>query len=433
MSKDDALDPSPRRAFLKQAAAASFAAVAAAAGSESSVAAADENQQQNTPPADLPHPLEPTGGDLGSLFADLGRLAEQNRYAYSWLGSRFDSFEEYQRAGRDKVLALLDYRPKPVPPRAEIVDRRDLGEYLREKVVFSTSPQFRVPAYVLIPKGLKEPAPAVVDLHSHGGMFLFGKEKVVDLGANHPVMTRYHQRNYEGRPTSTELVRRGYVVITIDAFMFGERRLMMDADLKYGWDRSKYSEQDAAHLNGRCRGKESTLAKSMVFAGCTWPGVVFWDDIRTVDYLVTREEVDPERIACCGVSMGGYRTLYLAALDPRIKAACVVGFMSTVRSMLHAKIDTHSWVHFLPGLHNWLDWPDVVALHAPQPLMVQQCRQDGLFTLEGMQQSLDQIAASYKKAGAADRFVGRMVDVPHSFNRSMQDDCFAFFDRWLKT
>ena len=54
-------------------------------------------------------------------------------------------------------------------------------------------------------------------------------------------MTAYHERNYDGRPTATALVRRGYVVITIDALMFGERRLMIDADLKSGWDRSQYS------------------------------------------------------------------------------------------------------------------------------------------------------------------------------------------------
>ncbi len=100
----------------------------------------------------------------------------------------------------------------------------DRGDHVREKVLFSTTPHFRVPAYVLIPKRLKKKAPAIVDLHSHGGMFLFGKEKVIDLGDNHPAMTDYHQRNYDGRPTATELVRRGYVVITIDAFMFGERR-----------------------------------------------------------------------------------------------------------------------------------------------------------------------------------------------------------------
>jgi dienelactone hydrolase len=314
-----------------------------------------------------------------------------------------------------------------------VVDRADLGDYVREKVVFSTSPGFRVPAYVLIPKGLKGPAPAIVDLHSHGGMFLFGKEKVTDLGENHPTMVGYHERNYGGRPTATELVRRGYVVITIDALMFGERRFMSAADAaKFGWDRSRYSADDVAHLNGQCRGKEATLVKGLTLAGLTWPGIVTWDDMRTVDYLASRPEVDPRRIGCVGVSFGGHRTLFLAGLDERIAAACVVGFMSSVRPMIRGHLDTHSFVHFVPHLHRSLDLPDVVSLTAPKPLMVLQCTHDKLFPLAGMQAANEKIAAVYGKAGVADLFEGRFYDVPHEFNRTMQDDAFAFFDRHLK-
>jgi dienelactone hydrolase len=263
-------------------------------------------------------------------------------------------------------------------------------------------------------------------------MFLFGKEKVIDLGDNHPAMVEYHRSNYDGRPTATELVRRGYVVISIDALFFGERRLMLDEDLKHGWDRSKYGLEDVAHLNQRCRGKENTLVKGLALAGSTWPGIVFRDDIRTVDYLVTRPEVDPKRIGCVGISMGGYRSLFLAALDERIRAACVVGFMSTVAPMIRAHLDTHSNVHFIPGLHRYLDWPDVVSLHAPNPLLVQQCSQDGLFPPAGMKESVDKIAAAYKKAGASGQFVGRFYDVPHRFTRAMQDEAFDWFDAQLK-
>src|SRR5205823_4732452 len=256
------------------------------------------------PPADTPRDLKPTGADLGSLFPDVEKLADDNRYAFAFPGDRFRTFDDFKAAARDKVLELLLYRPEKVDPKAEVLERVEREDHVREKVVFSTGPHFRVPAYVLIPKKLKAPAPAVVDLHSHGGMFLFGKEKVIDLGVNHPAMTDYHERNYDGRPTATALVRRGYVVITIDAFLFGERRLLLDADLKYGWDRSKYGADDVEHLNARCRGKESTLAKALVLAGATWPGVVCWDDLRTVDYLAARPEVDPKRIGCLGISMG---------------------------------------------------------------------------------------------------------------------------------
>jgi dienelactone hydrolase len=383
-------------------------------------------------PADPARELPPTQADLGSLFADVDRLTGPGRYELSFLTGRFRTLEEFKDAGRAKVLELFGYRPEKVDPKPEVVGRVERPDHVREKVLFSTTPLFRVPAYVLIPKGLKGRAPAIVDLHSHGGMFLFGKEKVLDLGDNHPVMTEYHQRNYDGRPTATELVRRGYVVLTIDAFMFGERRTVLDADRKYGWDRSRYSVEDARYLNQQCRARETTLAKALTLAGLTWPGLVSWDDMRTVDYLVTRPEVDPSRIGCLGISMGGYRSCYLAALDDRIQAACVTGFMSTVRPMIQAHVDTHSWVHFLPGLHRWLDLPDVCSLHAPKPLFVQQCSQDRLFPAQGMKDALTNIGAMYEKAGVADRFTGRFYDVPHQFTKAMQDDAFAWLDRHLK-
>jgi dienelactone hydrolase len=398
------------------------------------LAALGPSAAQPTSAADLPltAPLQPTQSDLGSLWPTVQKLAESNRYFDSFLAGRFATFPEFQAAARATLLGLLHYRPAPVDPSPEVLERVDCGEYTREKILFSTSPVLRVPAYVLIPKNLKAPAPAIVDLHSHGGMFLFGKEKVVDLGAdNHPAMVPYHRENYEGRPTATALVRRGYVVITIDAFLFGERRILMDSNLEAGWNRTNYSMETVRQLNQVCRSKESTLVKALILAGMTWPGIVFWDDVRTVDYLVSRPEVDPKRLGCVGVSMGGYRSLFLAALDPRIRAACVTGFMSTVGPMIRAHLDTHSWIHFLPELHRHLDWPDVAALTAPRSLLVQQCSKDGLFPLSGMQESVETISTLFDRAGVRERFTGRFYDTPHQFNRAMQDEAFAWFEREL--
>jgi len=150
---------------------------------------------------DPPRELIPNGADMGSLFPEVERLVRRNEYPCSFLNDRFRSVEEYRKAGREIVRNALGYQPALVSAAPQLVDRQDLGEFIREKVLFSTSADFRVPAYVHIPKGLKRPAPAIVDLHSHGGMFLFGKEKVIDFGNNHPVMTEYHKVNYAGRPT----------------------------------------------------------------------------------------------------------------------------------------------------------------------------------------------------------------------------------------
>jgi cephalosporin-C deacetylase-like acetyl esterase len=406
-----------------------FLASAGLAGAE---ALADEPRPK-APRADPARDLKPTAANLGSLFPDVAKLAEANRYAYSFLGDRFRALDDFKKVARAKILELLLSRPEKVDAKPEVIDRSDQGDYVREKIVFSTSPQFRVPAYVLIPKKVKTPAPAIVDLHSHGGMYLFGKEKVIDFGTNHPAMVDYHKHNYDGRPTATALVRRGYVVISIDAFFFGERRLLMDADLEHGWNRAKYRMKDVQHLNQQCRNKEPTLAKGLIFAGLTWPGIVVWDDIRTVDYLASRPEVDPKRIGCIGISMGGFRALFLTGLDERIAATCVTGFMSAVKPMIKAHLDIHSWVHFVPALHRYLDLPDVVSLAAPRPLLVQQCAKDQLFTPAGMKQAVDTIAAVYGKVRAKDKFAGRFYEEPHRFSKAMQEEAFDWFDQQLQS
>ena len=423
-----------RRSFIDALAALPVSATALGSRAAAQPANAVPTQAGGGPaaPPDLPRSVAEAQADLGSNHGVLQALDTGSGYPASYLSGRFASLDAFTSHGRQAILESYGYRPAAVDPAPEIVDRYEGPDFVREKVVFSTTPQFRVPAYVHVPKGVTGRAPAIVDLHSHGGMFLFGKEKVIDFGRNHPAMTTYHAENYAGRPTATALVRRGYVVITIDAFMFGERRVMMDADLPRGWERSAYSPDDVTRLNQVCRGKESTLAKSLTVLGMSWPGLVAWDDMRTVDYLLTRPEVDPDRIGCVGVSFGGWRSLFLAALDERIAAGCVVGFMSTIRSMLRRHVDTHSWVHFVPGLHRHLDLPDVLTLAAPRPILVQQCRRDGLFPLDGMEAAVATIGDVYARMSLADRFTSRFYDVPHRFDVEMQEDAFAWFDRHLR-
>jgi dienelactone hydrolase len=371
--------------------------------------------------------------DSGSLYPEIKLLADQCRYPLSYLEASYADVKSYRTEVRKKVLELLHYDPPPVPPAAEVVSRWEYSDYIQERMVFATTPWFRVPAYVLIPKGRKGRRPGIVDLHSHGGMFVFGKEKVMPVpGGEHPSLTAYRETNYQGQSTSLALCRRGYVVVAIDCFYFGERRALFAGDLeKYGPDRSKYSVEAVAALNRRAEESEGILARSLFWAGTTWPGVAHWDDIRTVDYLASRPEVDPGRIGCLGISMGGDRTDYLAGLEDRIKCAVSVGWMSTLRPMIRKHVDTHSYIHFLPGLTHFLDLPDLIGCMVPKPLMVQQCSQDALYPLEGMQQAVKRIAAIYEKAGAGSMFKSGFYEHPHVFSREMQEDAFDWMDRWL--
>jgi dienelactone hydrolase len=373
-----------------------------------------------------------SGADIGTLYPEIMKLAARCNYPLSFLEKDYTNLSDYRREVRSKVFDLFHYKPEPVRPEPEVVGRWEQPDYIQEKILFSTTPWFRVPAYVLIPKGFPGPRPAIVDLHSHGGMFVFGKEKVMPMpGGDHPSITEYRQGNYEGQSTSVELCRRGYVVVSIDCFYFGERRTLFDKDVDYTLDREKYSSEDVRHLNRRASAGEATLVLSLYWAGTTWQGIAHWDDIRTIDYLVSRPEVDPARIGCIGISMGGDRTDYLAGLDERIKCAVSVGWMSTLRPMIKAHVDTHSFIHFLPGMAHYIDLPDLIGCMVPKPLMVQYCTKDALYPLEGMKESNQKIARIYAKAGVPAKYEGRFYDRPHLFSRKMQNEAFDWLDKWL--
>ena len=191
-----------------------------------------------------PDPLKATGADIGTLYDEIAVIADRCDYPMSLLTGNYGSAAEYRKAVQEKVFELLHYDPPETAPQAEVVDRWETDEYIQEKILFNTTPWFRVPAYVLIPKGFSGKRPAIVDLHCHAGAFVFGKEKVMPLRNPHPAHTQLVQNAYDGRSTSAELAKRGYVVISIDRFYFGERRTLFDDLNSLGMDLSNYSIDD---------------------------------------------------------------------------------------------------------------------------------------------------------------------------------------------
>ena len=369
---------------------------------------------------------------VGSLYPFLQATAGRSKLEFSFLHERFQDVEAWKREARPKVLSLWEYAPPKCDPRAQVVERVDCGQYVREKLYFNTTPDVRVPAYLLLPKGEAKRRPAIVALHDHGAFFVWGKEKLVATENEHPALKEFKRTAYSGRSYADELAKRGYVVIAIDMFYWGERRMLLPKDPPAWLDRDKMSLQDVAAFNRRSGMSTALIATGLFEAGITWSGVMFWDDIRTVDYLLTRPEVDPQRIGCCGLSVGGFRSAHLAGLDPRIKAAVVVGWMSTYGSMLQNKLTSIGFMKVVPGLYKYMDLPDVASMNVPGGLMVIYGTQDRLFPPDGVYASFEKIAAVYKKAGVPDRFQGVAYDGPHEFNAEMQQKAFAWLDRWLK-
>jgi len=150
-----------------------------------------------------------------------------------------------------------------------------------------------------------------------------------------------------------------------------------------------------------------------------------------VDFLLTRPEVDPARIGCVGLSMGGQRAAMLGAIDPRVKAVCIVGWMSTLTEMLEEAVAGHSWACFIPGQTRYLDWPDLAAMHAPNPLLVMQGSRDTLFSLQGYQRAAERLRAIYAKAGVPGNLDIGLYDLPHTFSSEMQQHAWDFFEKEL--
>lgn len=395
-------------------------AVVSAALTFAFLAATDTADQAEVPDA-----------QAGSLYPFMQAIAEKTDHDLSFLSGRFNDLEEWKTQARSRVFELLQYDPPKVDFNAEVVERVDCGQYTREKVHFNTTPEIRVPAYVLIPQG-EGPFPAVVALHDHGAFFVWGKEKVVDLPEEHPSLAEFKSTYYSGRSWATELAKRGYVVIAIDMFYWGERRLLLRDDPPSYFDRMSMTADEVLAFNRRSSEKTWMTGVGLWKAGISWAGVMLMDDIRTVDYLASRPEVDPERIGCCGLSVGGFRSAHLVGLDPRIRAGVVVGWMCTYGDMLKNHLTSIGPMKIYPGLYGHMDLPDIASMNCPGGLMIIQGTEDLLFPLDGVHAAYDRISAVYEKAGYPDRFRGVTYEGPHEFNAEMQQKAFDWLDRWLK-
>jgi hypothetical protein len=149
--------------------------------------------------------LAPTESAIGSLFPFIQSQAVKGEFPLSFLNSDFRSLTSWKKTARGKLLELLHYAPAACNPAAETLERVDCGDYVRERVRFNTTPEVRVPAFVLVPKNAPKPAPAIVALHDHGGFYLWGKEKLVEMPNEHPVLGDFRMRYYSGRGIASEL------------------------------------------------------------------------------------------------------------------------------------------------------------------------------------------------------------------------------------
>lgn len=376
--------------------------------------------------------------DVGIYYPMLDVLASKPA-SHSFLSDRWKDVEAWRASGRAKVRELLAFNPSKVSLNPKVESRLEDGDIVVEEISYEMPYGPRTHGFFLYPKQWPRRLPAVVALHDHGEFFYYGKEKITCIPAELGLLREYKQRYYGGRSWATELARRGFAVLVTDVFLWGSRRIPINSvneELQNSLTESEESSECYVRSYNEFWSKNecSLIADSILNAGTNWPGIFAYEDRRSIDYLLTRPEVDRKRVGCGGLSMGGLRTIFLAALDGRIKAAFCVGFMTTMRGILRNKIRCppgHGLLMFVPHLYSRLDLPDVISLHAPQPLMVQYNEDDELFTREGQHEADRKIRQIYTKILRPTEYIGSFHSGPHKFDVAMQNEAFDWLERKL--
>jgi dienelactone hydrolase len=345
------------------------------------------------------------------------------------------TFEQWAGQARALLTHGLSYDPGKVDLKAVTLDRWETDSFIRETIEFNTAPWFRVPGYFYTPKNVPLPAPALVVFHEWGGPMLFGADRVSGEPV-HPALVE-HRKNYtSGRALADWFASNGYAVIVIDAFHFGRRAPRGVNGLPDSYDPARLDDETLKRYDALARDPRQLYhgVRELNWAGTTWAGVNYGDDSRCVDYLLSRKEVDPERIGCTGLSGGGWRTNLVVALDPRIKAAVSVGWMTTGDTQQPYNVGGAVGTFcLLPGVWNRIDIPDLIAMAAPKAVMVVSATEDRLFPPLGQREAARQIANAYRWAGVPDRFRDYAPAKPHCYDAEIQAEALAWFDRHLKT
>lgn len=278
----------------------------------------------------------------------------------------------------------LEPLPAKSPLNAQITGRADRDGYTIENLLFQSLPHFYVTANVYIPKAASRPLPAVIVTAGHA----------IEDGKNYDVY----------RTAQLDLVRQGFVVLAYDPIGQGERKV---------------------------RGNGHVVSYAAMLVGHTNLRYMLWDSMRALDYLLTRPEVDPKRIAITGNSGGGLNTMYAMPLEPRFAAGaafcCPCSFEAWIRDG-----GNHCICNHVPGICRQMEQFQFVGLSAPRPFLMGGGQKDHTFPIEGTRDTLRRAREIYGFFNASDRIALVEAPLPHGWAQPLREATCSWFDRWLQ-
>ena len=288
---------------------------------------------------------------------------------------------------RERLYSLLGDLPDPKRPiSCKLVAADDMGDFVLEHLVLDLNGIENVPAFFTRPKNAPAPYPVVLFSHSHGGFYHMGKNELL-----HPAPYGYKQ------PYAGVLAKMGIACLAIDHWCFGER-------------------------SGR---RESETFKSMLWDGQVMWGMMVYDSLRAVDYIVSRPDTDNGRVCALGMSMGSTMSIWVTALEPRIKVCvdicCLTDFDELEKGN---SLDAHGIFYYVPALRKYFSMVDINALIAPRPHL----STAGLYDLLTPPAGLYKIDKALAGAGG---FELKTYPCGHLETREMREDVLEFIKRTL--
>ena len=299
--------------------------------------------------------------------------------------------QKQKEESRKLLYSLLgDLPDRDRPITAEVVNVTDCDSYIVEDLRLDLNGIEPVPAYVVKPKNARGKLPCVIYNHAHGGKYHIGRKEFLT----------YERAYSELGPYAKVLTDLGYIGICIDVWNFGERA-------------------------GR---SENELFKEMLWKGQVLWGAMMYDYIRSVDYMVSRDDVDTSKIAAIGLSLGSTAAWWLAAIDERIALTVDICCATDYDELIRIRnLDGHGIYYYVPSLLKHFSASDIMRLIAPRKRLSLNGKFDKLTPFEGLLKIDADMKAEYAQCGVPENWRMIIENCGHMETAYMRKSIIDFF------